>query len=270
MALTSPGPRETLRQIWAAGATAAVLAVLGTTTVGTSATAMLHAEWAPQPFGPVAGMAAGAAEAAAVSTMAAMPDTLRRTDTPPSRSDARPWQTQVLATAGGVALHTPSEHVRVVGFHQSGSGAAVPLEPRGAPFTNRNLPRYTPPPPSEGPDYAVLGHRRRATLPTTAVDLAVPHNTTLLSPVSGTVVEVRPYLLYGRFPDLIATVVPDGRPDLRVVMMHMNGILVARGHHLEAGQTPLARTAMRFPFRSQIDEFAGQGPHLHVEVRRAP
>lgn len=265
MSLTSAGPREIIQQFWAAVGTAALLALLSATTVGS--TAMFHPDWAPAPFGPVVGVAAGAAEAAAVSTMAALPD-LRRPEPSTSREEARPWRSEVLATAGGVEIHTPAEHLRTIGFHQSGAGSAVPLEPRGAPFTNRNLPRYTPPPPTAGPDYAILGHRRRATGPTTAVDLAVPHNHTLYSPVSGTVVSVRPYLLYGRYPDLVATVVPDARPDLRVVLYHMNGILVAPGHRLVAGETPLARTAMPFPFRSQIDEFSGPGPHLHLEVRR--
>lgn len=268
MSLHSAGPREILQQLWAAVGTATLLALLGATTVGSSATAMLQPDWAPAPFGPVAGVAAGAAEAAAVSAMAALPDTRRRADPSTDRAE-RPWRSEVFATAGGVELRTPAQHLRIIGFHQSGSGSALPLEPRGAPFTNRNVPRYTAPPPGEGPAYAILGHRRRATAPTTAVDLAVPHNHTLHSPVSGTVTEVRPYLLYGRYPDLVATVVPDGRPDLRVVLYHMNGILVAPGHRLVAGETPLARTAMPFPFRSQIDEFAGPGPHLHLEVRRA-
>lgn len=270
----SPSPRELFANIWKAVAVGAFLAGLAATTVGGSAVATLTLTGPPQPFAPIAriaGVAASAADAAAVSVNVALPDALRRAQPAASRSDEAhaSAQPQVFATAGGVPLVTPSGQTRVVGFHQAGSGAALPLEPRGAPFANRNVPRYTPLPPSEGPDYAVMGNRRRATHPASAVDIAVPHNVTLASPVTGTVEKVTPYLLYGRHPDLIITVVPDGRPELRLVMIHVNGALVAPGQRVVAGETPIARTAMPFPFSSQIDEWAGHGPHVHLEMRRA-
>ncbi|HVM14794.1 MAG TPA: hypothetical protein VM287_10765 [Egibacteraceae bacterium] len=270
---SSPGPRELFGTIWKAVAVGGFLAGLAATTVGGSAVATLTLSGPPQPFAPIAslaGVAAGAADAVAVSVAVALPDGWGRAEPAASRTEgpmalAHP---QVFATAAGVPLVTPSDQTRVVGFHQAGSGAALPLEPQGTPFTNRNVPRYTPLPPSEGPDYAVMANRRRSTHPASAVDVAVPHNVTLTSPVSGTVDTVTPYLLYGRHPDLIITVVPEGRPELRLVIIHVNGALVAPGQRLVAGETPIARTAMPFPFSSQIDEWAGQGPHMHLEMRR--
>lgn len=268
---TSLSQRELLRQRCALLAVAITIAALAAVAAGGPAVATLSLIGPSQPFAPmstVLGVAASAADAAAVSAAWALPD---RSDPSPSRAQgpAAPQTPQVFAHASGVPLFTPSGQAAVVGYHQASSHTAVPLEPQGAPFTNRNVPRYTPLPASAGPDYAVLADRRRGTHPTSAVDIAVPHNTPLTSPVTGTVASVTPYLLYGRSPDLIVTVVPDGRPDLRVVMIHVNGNLVEPGQHLVAGETPVALTAMQFGFNSQIDELAGPGPHVHIEMRRA-
>lgn len=271
MSEASLAPRERLHQMWVGLATAAALAVLAVPGTGGSALTSLTLIGPAQPFAPLAtmvGVAAGAAEAAAVSVAVALPDLGQpagsRTEGPPA-----PDQPQVFATSSGVPLVVPSDQARVVGYHQAASPAALPLEPRGAPFTNRNVPRYSPLPASPGPDYAVMATRSRGTHPASAVDIAVPQNVTVKSPVSGTVAEVKPYLLYGRHPDLMVTVVPEGRPDLHVVIIHINGSLVNPGQPLVAGETPLALSAMPFSFGSQIDEFAGPGPHVHLEMRRA-
>lgn len=228
-----------------------------------------------QPFSPVAdvvvGIAAGAADAAAASAAVAGPDLTRRVEATANRSEDTPsgsTNPQVFAVAAGIPIVVPSPDVRAIGFHEASGRNSVAWEPRGAPFTNRNAPRYAAPPPTAGPNYAVLSTRRRGTPATSAIDLAVPHNSALVSPVTGTVTYVNPYLLYGRYPDTIVTIVPDGRPDLRLVMVHLNGVRVRPGERVVAGETPLAATAMLFPFRSQIDEFAGRHPHLHIEMRR--
>lgn len=248
---------------------AAAVALTGVAlpTAGGSALASLTVIGPSQPFAPLAtmvGVAAGAAEAVAVSVSVALPDSSGYVRPPPP-----PPEPVVFATASGVPLVVPSDQTRVIGYHQAASPGALPFEPRGAPFTNRNVPRYTPLPVTDGPDYAIMGDRHRGTHPASAVDIAVPHNVTVKSPISGTVIDVRPYLLYGRQPDLMVQVVPEGRPDLRLVIHHVNGNLVAPGQRLVAGETPLALTAMPFPFSSQIDEFAGPGPHVHLEMHGA-
>lgn len=230
-----------------------------------------------QPFSPVAdimvGIAAGAADAAAASAAVAGPDLSRRIESVVNRSDDAPEpagaaKPPVFATAAGIPIVLPSPDVHAIGFHEATGRNALSWEPRGAPFTNRNAPRYAAPPATDGPDYAVLSTRRRGTAATSAIDLAVPHNSSLVSPVTGTVAYVNPYLLYGRYPDMLVTIIPEGRPDLRLVLVHMNGVRVSPGQRVVAGETPLAATAMQFPFRSQIDEFAGRHPHLHIEMRR--
>lgn len=229
-----------------------------------------------QPFSPVAdvvvGIAAGAADAAAASAAVAGPDLSRRIEPAASRAEGvapEPAAPQVFAVAEGISLVEPSPELLAIGFHEAYGASSLAWEPRGTPFTNRNAPRYAAPPPADGPDYAILSTRRRSTPATSAIDIAVPQNAPLVSPVTGTVAYANPYLLYGRYHDTIVTIIPEGRPDLRLVMVHLNGVRVSPGQPVVAGETPLAATAMLFPFRSQIDEFSGRHPHLHIELRRA-
>lgn len=175
---------------------------------------------------------------------------------------------EVIASADGIELVTSSATTRMVGYHQAGSRRALALHPRGSPISNRNVGRYAAPPPTPGLDYAILWNRHRGTHPTSAVDLAMAPGHPVPSPVSGTVARVKPYALYGRYPDLMVTIVPDGAPDRRVVVMHLDVTTVKPGDRVVAGHTPIAKRARRLPFPSQIDKLAGPGTvHVHTEVR---
>jgi hypothetical protein len=160
------------------------------------------------------------------------------------------------------------EGVRAIGFHESGDRRALPMHPMGIPKMNGNVPRLPSAPVGDGFEYLVLPSRGRSNGPTTAVDLSIPHNTAFTSPVTGTISHVQTYALYGRYPDNMVFIVPDSRPDLVVVIMHLNGVRVAVGDRVEAGSSLIALTARQLPFASQIDAFAGHRPHAHIEVRR--
>lgn len=160
-------------------------------------------------------------------------------------------------------------HVALIGFHESGSRSALPLHPVGAPRNNDNMSRLLSAPVSEGPDYVIMRTRNRRQSPTTAVDLAMPFNRPFISPVSGTVVQAGSYLLYGREPDNIVVISPNARPDLLMVILHTNGVRVAEGQRVVAGETVIALTARRLTFDSQIESYAGRLPHVHIEFRPA-
>lgn len=175
---------------------------------------------------------------------------------------------EVIGSADGVQLATSSAATRMVGYHQAGSRRALALHPRGSPLSNRNVGRYAAPPPTPGLDYAILWNRHRGTHPTSAADLAMVPDHPVPSPVSGTVERVRSYALYGRYPDLMVTIAPDGAPDRKVVVMHLDVTTVTPGDRVVAGHTPIAKRARRLPFPSQIDKLAGRGTvHVHTEVR---
>jgi hypothetical protein len=175
-----------------------------------------------------------------------------------------------VATFENVALGPISPHTRLIAYHEASSRRAVALSPRGIPLVNENAPRVTAPPPSQGAEYAILGTRNRGTPATSAVDISLPEGEAVYSPVTGTVTDVRPFTLYGRHADTLVKIAPEGRPDLRVAMVHLVGTAVAPGDRVEIGTSPIAAGARQFPFVSQIDRLAGHGPHVHIEIRRVP
>lgn len=184
----------------------------------------------------------------------------------PSGEEApRPPKPTVFARGGAHDLVLPGR-VTAVGYHESGHPRAFPLDPRGRPVHNLNVAKVRLPEASNGPEYVVMASRGRRAGGTTAVDIAMPPNEPVLSPVTGRVANVSTYALYGRVPDVIVDLVPEGRPELLVRMYHVDRVVVGPGAPVVAGETVLARGARGLPFGSQIDRLAGPGPHVHMEV----
>lgn len=178
----------------------------------------------------------------------------------------------VFATYEGLALKLPSGSAVLVGFHEASQMAALPLLPVGTIQGNANTTRFRPPPDAaEGAPYLVMSSRGRSPAPTSAVDVVLRDDDPVLAPVSGVVTDVRPYHLYGKYPDHRIEIAPAGRPDLRVVMIHVSGVAVAVGDEVEAGVSAIAASANRFSFGSHIDRYTepDRWPHVHLEVKSA-
>lgn len=151
-----------------------------------------------------------------------------------------------FATSEGIELWTPSARPVLIGFHEAaglGTRVLTPIEGQ------------------------VLASRGRGTAPTSAVDVALEVGEPVRAVVTGTVVEVAPYTLYGRHPDVIVVIAPDSRPDLRVRMLHIDDVRVVPGQRVTAGLDVVAGTARHLPVASQVDRYVGRSvPHLHVEI----
>lgn len=158
--------------------------------------------------------------------------------------DATAGQLQPMATVAGAQLVVPAIDPVAVGFHQGGA-AHLALTPTG--------------------EHVVMASRNRSTAPTTAVDVAVGDDRTVTAPVTGTVTQVAEYSLYGRIPDVLVTIAPDGA-DVAVRMMHLTDVTIQPGQRVDAGQ-PIA-TARPLPMGSQIDRHHDHpaGPHVHLDV----
>lgn len=178
---------------------------------------------------------------------------------------------QVFGTVDGLDLWTPSGATLLVAYHEASFDDALPVQPVGRLRNNFNSTKYQDPGVMPGPVYDVQASRGRTQRATTAIDLVLRDDDPVLSPVTGKVVEVRRYSLYNRYPDTRIEIVPEGRPDLRVVLIHIAGVRVEVGDRVVAGETTLAKTANRFPFHSQVDRHLPDGPwpHVHVEVKRS-
>lgn len=108
----------------------------------------------------------------------------------------------------------------------------------------------------------------------TSIDVGAAPGTTVRSPVTGTVVLVKDYLLYNEVPDIEIHIQPDGRPDLDVVLLHTADPLVKAGDKVEAGVTEISHvrdiakdlTDVQLGFYTPADD---AGNHTHVQVNNA-
>lgn len=181
---------------------------------------------------------------------------------------ALPDGTAEIARVGDVTIVTEGAHVELVGFHEASSPDALALEPIGP------LATVSADGSEEGGPVIALPTRHRGTDPTSAVDIAVRPGAEVVAPLSGEVIDVSEFALYGRTTDVTVRIRPDDDPDLIVSVVHVVDPLVAAGDRIEAGSTPLAAEARQLPFDSQIDRFTtahrGQpAPHVHIEAHRA-
>jgi biotin carboxyl carrier protein len=156
-----------------------------------------------------------------------------------------------FASAGGVTLHHPSSRVELIGFHESNLDGARQLEPLAG-----SAPTVT------------LEARGRDTGPRSAADVVVDPTTEIRSPVTGTVRSAGSYILYCNNSDNFLVIEPDDHPGWEVKILHIEGLLVAVGARVTAGQTPISPNARKLPFQSQVDKVTAQPawPHVHIEI----
>jgi murein DD-endopeptidase MepM/ murein hydrolase activator NlpD len=174
---------------------------------------------------------------------------------------------KVFATVDGVELVEPHPDLDEIGFHE-GSTQGLSLSPRGRAVGNDS--GFDTPADGDGPEYRVMSSRGRSATPTSAVDLAMRHQLPVHAPVTGTVVSVSPYNLYGQTADVLVEIVPDGRSDLKIQVFHIEDVVVEVGERVVAGVTTIAAHTRQLPFGSQIDKHVGHaGPHVHIQAVRA-
>lgn len=173
-----------------------------------------------------------------------------------------------LGVAAGLDLLVPSEDAIVVSYHEASFPEALPIAPSGTLTLNENSTRAFDAGGPDGPEFRVQVSRGRIQGPTTAVDVVLPDGAPVLSPIAGTVSEVRPYELYGTHDDVRLELVPDDQPQLRVVLIHIEGVAVEQGDRVAVGDV-LALGARRFPFHAVVDNATAPDRfgHVHIEVK---
>lgn len=178
-------------------------------------------------------------------------------------------QNAVFASARGLKLMLPHPTPVLVAFHQASKPEALALSPVGRLIANDNPGGFTPRQDGPGPGYRILSSRGRGRPATSAVDIVLPEDALITAPVSGRVVEVRQYPLYGRMLDWRVAIKPAAYPDLEVVLIHLEQPKVAVGDMIVAGDTPLGVVRL-LAFTSQVDYVTNKHlPHTHIEVKPA-
>lgn len=178
----------------------------------------------------------------------------------------------LLGRVGDLQLHVPAEEAVLVSYHEAAYIEAMPIVAIGTLLGNENPTRELLQEPG-GPDDAVVPFhvqvsRGRANGSTSAVDVVLDPSQQVRAPVAGTVVEVRPYLLYGSHEDVRIELRPDGAPDRAVVLIHVEEPAVRAGDHVDVGDV-LAARARAFPFSAVVDRQTApeRYGHVHIEVK---
>lgn len=176
----------------------------------------------------------------------------------------------LLGRVGDLEVHVPAEDAVLVSYHEAAFIEALPIVAVGTLLGNENATReLLQEPGGGGIPFHVQVSRGRANASTSAVDVVLDPSQPVRAPVSGTVVEVRPYLLYGSHEDVRIELRPDGFPDRAVVLIHVEDPAVRAGDHVDVGDV-LAARARAFPFSAVVDRQTApeRYGHVHIEVKR--
>lgn len=156
-----------------------------------------------------------------------------------------------LGVVGGITVLYPVGHIELIGFHEAGHPGSLEIEP-----VDSAVPSLT------------MASRLRGTNSQSAADIVVPPGEPVLSPVSGTVVASKQYVLYCKYDDRLVYIEPDGQPGWQVKLFHLEGEGPPVGSRVEAGVTRVGTGARALPFESQVDVHSADPswPHVHLEV----
>ncbi len=183
----------------------------------------------------------------------------------------------------GLRISSPIAYPELIGllYHEASLydsdnrvSNALAMQPVGGCLADGNPGRACPglqTPANGDPYFWIESTRSRGTPSTTAVDVGARAGREARAPVTGTVLEARPYLLYGAYPDNRVKIVPDGHPDLVVAVFHLGSTRVGPGDRVTAGLTVVGTVndLARY-FRSDIADYNGDdGNHVHIQVNRS-
>ncbi len=239
-ALVEPGPAP----LAAASAAAPVTVPLPSTTLAPTPAPRPPSTTAAPPPAPTTAAPVTASVAPLVTAPAPPPP-------PPAPRSVHEQAWTPFASIEGVVLHHPSARVEAVGFHESNHDGARDLEPL-----------------STAANPIVLESRERGTGARTAADVVSDPEAEIRAPVTGRVLRAGTYVLYCDHADDYAVIEPDARPGWEVKVLHIDGVTVAAGDRVLAGETVLARRPTQLPFDSQVDDHTASPawPHVHLEV----
>ena len=175
-----------------------------------------------------------------------------------------------FARLGNLSLFLPANYPELmgIGFHQASNPKTFPLEPVEPYLKDRSEATTTAALPNQKePLLFVMASRGRGHGPTTAADIAFKPDTVFESPVDGVVTRSESYVLYGRYQDWRVDIEPAGHPELRVVMIHLDGVSLKVGDRVKARKTPIGKPrALSTVLNPQINRYLPGCEHVHFQI----
>ena len=174
--------------------------------------------------------------------------------------------TVVNGTNLTLALPASKKEILAIGYHQAYNPRALSLVSKMAlltPATTSSVSRAA----SAGRlSVFVMESRGRGSRLDSSVDVALKTGSAIMSPVTGRVLAVAPYLLYGRINDFRIDIAADGYPGFKIAVTHVDKPTVAVGQTMVAGATPLG-IVRSLGINSQIDQYLGKVvDHVHIQA----
>ena len=110
--------------------------------------------------------------------------------------------------------------------------------------------------------------RARPGRPDSAADVGAAPGSDVFAPVSGLVIKIKPYKLYGRYDDYEIHIRPDGWNEIDCVMIHVTDLTIAVGTHVQGGITRLAAVRkLSDRIHDQLGDYStGTGDHVHIQL----
>lgn len=120
--------------------------------------------------------------------------------------------------------------------------------------------------------YFILASQGRMVAQTAAVDIGAPAGTPVCAPISGQVVGVKSYQLYGKYDDVQVDIRPKGASDVMISMLFVEEPVVQIGQTVEAGKTQIGRVrAAQGDLGARLAEYThDSGSHVHLQVTQSP
>lgn len=193
--------------------------------------------------------------------------------------------TPLFATYRSLQLHlvVAEQDLTELAFHQAARPNALPMEsllPDADPAladhkrgTGRVVPNRDP----DAAEPAILGgevirmwRASRSGPPNTAVDVGALAGAPVFAPVTGTVIEVKLYQLYGAHEDLEIHIQPTGWPEIDLVIIHVTDSTVHAGDLVVGGITRIASVRLLSDrVNHQLADYTpDSGDHIHMQLNR--
>lgn len=191
--------------------------------------------------------------------------------------------TPMFASLGSVQLRlpVPVEKLTEVGFHQASYTYALHMatslpdanmkEAKTNKGTGRDLTQQETGPAATLTGAVLRMWRSRPGEPDSAVDVGAPAGSDVFAPVSGTIVKIKRYKLYGKYDDYEIHIQPKGRPDIDAVMIHIEDLSCEVGDEVTAGVTRIAAVRkLSDRVNHQLGDYTkGGGDHVHLQLNNA-
>lgn len=180
-----------------------------------------------------------------------------------------------FATVGesSLKLSLPGKDGDVVGigFHQAERREAIAIKPAVKYFDRESTATVREAVvASKEPVLFVMTPRGRGSALTSAMDIAMVPGAAVYCPVDGVVTVVKTYNLYGKMMDYHVEIQPDGYPDLRVAIIHIDNIQVTVGQRVHRRVDQIGWMRPLPGITSQVNKYLPhQCDHVHIQVNPA-